>query len=229
MLIKKKSLGIIFSCIISFVIVSNLLSKADNNFETELKNAGYSLNDVKDSEQVIIVNSSNKSFYYYEYSNNAWSFSGGFTEGSGNKLYVGKGGVGTASEGSSITPKGVFGLGIAFGKDTSEFTKIDYRVLNSNCYWVDDSDSIFYNKWVESSTIFWNSAEHLNDYVNGAYKYAIFIEYNVNPVRKGEGSAFFLHCSTGSSTQGCVAIPENYMVSVLKWLDDSKNPKIVIS
>lgn len=40
-----------------------------------------------------------------------------------------------------------------------------------------------------------------------------------------KGSAIFLHCSSGA-TSGCIAIPENYMISVLQNL--TVNAKIII-
>lgn len=105
--------------------------------------------------------------------------------------------------------------------------KVEYRQYNNNCYWVDDSDSPLYNQWVESNNITWKSAEHLSDYPT-AYKYAVVINYNMNPVVSGKGSAIFLHCMTGSYTAGCVAIPETDMSFILNKLDSEKNPIILI-
>lgn len=80
----------------------------------------------------------------------------------------------------------------------------------------------------ERDSITWNSAEHLMDYPQ-AYKYAIVINYNMSPVISGKGSAIFLHCMTGSYTAGCIAIPEDDMLYILKHLDSSKKPIIVIN
>ena len=105
--------------------------------------------------------------------------------------------------------------------------QIEYRQINENCYWVDDSESTLYNQWVESMDITWNSAEHLSDYPI-AYKYAVVINYNMNPAVPYKGSAIFMHCMTGSYTAGCVAIPENDMLYTMKWLDSASNPIIII-
>ncbi len=104
---------------------------------------------------------------------------------------------------------------------------VEYRQINNNCYWVDDPESPLYNQWTESDTVTWNSAEHLSDYPL-AYKYAVVINYNMNPIVPNKGSAIFLHCMTGSYTAGCVAVPEYDMLYILKWLDSSKNPIIII-
>lgn len=104
---------------------------------------------------------------------------------------------------------------------------MEYRQINTNCYWVDDSESPLYNQWAESDTVTWNSAEHLSDYPL-AYKYAVVINYNMNPIIPNKGSAIFLHCMTGSYTAGCIAVPEIDMLYILKWLDSAKNPIIII-
>ena len=142
---------------------------------------------------------------------------------------VGKNGVSeNSAEGDYCTPKGIFSLGFAFGTQSMNGLKVEYRQINDYCYWIDDSLSPLYNQWVESSNITWNSAEHLIDYPV-AYKYSVVINYNMNPVKPYKGSAIFLHCMTGNYTAGCVAVPENDMLIILKWLDISKKPIIIIN
>ena len=141
---------------------------------------------------------------------------------------VGKNGVSEKSrEGDNCTPKGSFSLGFAFGTEKINGLSMEYRQINTNCYWVDDFESPLYNQWIESSDITWNSAEHLSDYPI-AYKYAVVINYNMNPIIPNKGSAIFLHCMTGSYTAGCIAVPESDMLYILKWLDLDKNPIIII-
>ncbi len=130
-------------------------------------------------------------------------------------------------EGDSCTPKGTYALGFAFGTQLIDDLSIEYRQINSDCYWVDAPESDYYNQWVESKTTTWNSAEHLSDYPQ-AYKYAVVIEYNTEPVIPYKGSAIFLHCMTGNYTAGCVAVPEEDMLYILKCLDSSKKPIITI-
>lgn len=159
---------------------------------------------------------------FYEKNNDIWNC---LLE---TKGYVGKNGVSSNScEGDYCTPQGIYPLGFAFGIPPMNSLAIEYRQINGNCYWVDDSESPLYNQWVESSNITWNSAEHLIDYPQ-VYKYAVVINYNMSPVIAGKGSAIFLHCMSGSYTVGCVAVPENDMLYILKHLDSSKNPIIII-
>ena len=141
---------------------------------------------------------------------------------------VGKNGVSNKSrEGDMCTPEGIYSLGFAFGIQPVNDLNVEYRQINDNCYWIDDPFSPLYNQWVESSDVFWNSAEHMIDYPQ-AYKYAVVIEYNTDPVISGKGSAIFLHCMTGNYTAGCVAVPENDMLYMLKHLNQDMDPMIII-
>nr|WP_295092146.1 L,D-transpeptidase family protein [Ruminococcus sp.] len=159
----------------------------------------------------------------YEKKNSSWNC---LIETNG---IVGKNGVSdNCHEGDYCTPKGIFSLGFAFGIQPMNNLNIEYRQININCYWIDDPLSQLYNQWVESNNITWNSAEHLIEY-SDAYKYSVVINYNMNPVQAYKGSAFFIHCMTGTYTAGCVAVPEKDMLKILEWLDSSKNPIIMIN
>jgi L,D-peptidoglycan transpeptidase YkuD (ErfK/YbiS/YcfS/YnhG family) len=56
----------------------------------------------------------------------------------------------------------------------------------------------------------------------------VVINYNTDPVVKGAGSGFFLHVSFGAPTEGCVAIPENELDQVMRWLNPADRPVISI-
>lgn len=142
--------------------------------------------------------------------------------------YVGKNGVtDNKVEGDYCTPSGLYTLGFGFGTEAID-TKIEYRIINSDCYWIDDVNSEYYNQWIESDRITWTSAEHMIDYPD-SYHYGIVINYNISPIVPGKGSAIFLHCSNGGYTAGCVAIPENEMTNLLHWIDPTSAPIILIS
>ncbi len=133
--------------------------------------------------------------------------------------YVGRNGITSSkAEGDGKTPSGVYTLGQAFGVASDPGCTRSYLKVNSNYYWVDDSTSRYYNQLVDASQtgIAWNSAEHLIDYTN-AYRYAIAIDYNTS-CTPYKGSAIFLHCSTGGSTSGCVAVSESTMIRILQSL-----------
>ena len=64
-------------------------------------------------------------------------------------------------------------------------------------------------------------------YNRPAYNYGAVIAYNAART-PGLGSAIFLHVSTGGATAGCVALPQGQLLEVLRWLDPSQQPRIII-
>ncbi len=143
--------------------------------------------------------------------------------------HVGRNGIALEkTEGDGCTPSGFYRLGHAFGCKPKPDTKMPYRTVTANSYWVDDPESVHYNTWVESSVNRdWSSAEHLWAYQE-SYAYAVVIEYNtVNPLPL-KGSAVFLHCGT-KPTAGCIAVSEADILALLRWLDPAKTPGILIT
>jgi L,D-peptidoglycan transpeptidase YkuD (ErfK/YbiS/YcfS/YnhG family) len=143
---------------------------------------------------------------------------------------VGAQGVGQASEDRSRTPAGTFTLTEAFGRAANPGTRLPYRVINGNDYWVSDRTSPLYNQFQEcSGTCPFTTAagEHLVD-AGSSYDYAAVIDYNRRPAVPGAGSAFFLHVTNGAATAGCVAIPRTSLVAILGWLNPAARPLISI-
>ncbi len=140
--------------------------------------------------------------------------------------FVGTAGVGQASENTTATPKGTYTLTQAFGVSPDPGSGLPYVQVDASYYWVDDPSSPYYNQFVSTKQVAknWNSAEHLVDSPS-AYAYAVAIDYNLDCV-PGAGSAFFLHCSTGAPTAGCVSVSKNDMIFILQHL--SENAYIVI-
>jgi len=92
--------------------------------------------------------------------------------------------------------------------------------------WDDDSSSANYNRWIDTrSEPAGASPEPMH--VPGVYDYGAVIAYNT--VRTpGLGSAIFLHVSSGGTTAGCVSLPTPELLSVLRWLEPSRSPRIVM-
>ena len=195
----------------------------DDSLESALNRYGFSCANLGNSQQLIFVESSGTSCTVSLYEKtDLWAKKVSYFG------IVGKNGVNQKSrEGDYCTPFGLYSLGFAFGMESFDGLNVEYRIINSNCYWVDDPESEYYNQWVETDTPVWNSAEHLSDYTN-SYRYGIVINYNMNPVVPGAGSAIFLHCATGDYTAGCVAVPEENMTDILRWVDSGKSPLIII-
>lgn len=203
-------------------------SNANDSFASLLSAGGITTDTLneRNTNQLIIVNSSGSSatVYFYEKTNNQWKNDSDLTASG----YVGSSGTtDSPSEGKSATPKGLYSVGDAFYQSDKPNTKLNSFKITENTYWVDDPDSKYYNMKVEgNSNKDWDSAEHMSEI--GSYKYGFVINYNMNPIKKGAGSAIFFHISHGSPTAGCVSVSEDKVLSYLSKLDKSKNPYILI-
>ena len=131
-------------------------------------------------------------------------------------------------EGDRKTPIGTFAFTSAFGIKSNPGSILVYKELDTHDYWVDDSSSRYYNQLVstKATPVGWNSAEHLMA-VNPCYNYSLALNYNEACV-PGMGSAIFLHGlhPTKTWTEGCVAIPEEYVMQLIRQAD--AETKIVI-
>lgn len=192
-----------------------------NNSSKSVENDSFvsGLPAAKTSNQLIVVksNGSSATVGLYTKKNGGWS-KDFLTSG-----YVGYNGVGRKrGEGDGITPRGTYGLLFAFGINGNPGTSLEYRRVSSSDYWVDDPHSSHYNEWVNEDRTKkdWKSAEKLSK-EKVAYKYAIAIDYN-----GGRGSAIFIHCNKRGATAGCVAMPQSYVIKLLKEVRPSC--KIVI-
>ncbi len=132
-------------------------------------------------------------------------------------------------EGDGKTPSGVYPLKLTFGYDESVQTKMPYRQTLPDDVWVDDPDSPDYNRWVKLKDTQAVSFERMRR-DDDLYKYGVIIEYNTDPVIRGNGSAIFLHVwkCAGMPTAGCVAVAEENMLKILKWLNPAAHPLMIL-
>ncbi|MBR2208509.1 MAG: L,D-transpeptidase family protein [Synergistaceae bacterium] len=184
-----------------------------------------SINAAEDAEQLVIVSGtkgSNANFYFYEKNSD-----GEWNEIISCPAYIGKKGWGKTREGDLKTPRGVFHFTMAFGINDDPGCEIGYTKVDETHYWVGDSNSEKYNQFVSTrdyKNFNQKDSEHIIDY-DLAYKYCLNISYNENGT-PGKGSAIFLHCYTKNKfTGGCVAIPEEKMIEVLRHV---KNNCVVV-
>lgn len=137
--------------------------------------------------------------------------------------------AGAKREGDGCTPTGRFALGPAFGYAPACDTRLDYRPVTADDYWIDDPQSPDYNHWVTGAKPTVSHEVLRRD--DGDYEYAVVIGYNANPIIAGHGSAIFLHVwgGPGQATAGCVAVSRGDMVKLLAWLDRAQSPVIVLN
>ncbi len=150
---------------------------------------------------------------------------------------VGKSGITVSpSETTTATPEGVFRLGFSFGLKKPD-TKLDFRTVTKDTYWVDDSGSKYYNMWRESTSgKDWSSAEGLySQFTKGSMRHCIVMEFNGNGltsdgVKAGGGSVIFFCGRAGelAATNGDIYIKDADMVEMLSYLDKDKNPVIAV-
>ncbi len=124
-------------------------------------------------------------------------------------------------EGDGKTPAGLFSFTQAFGMKSDPGAILPYQQITEHDYWVDDTDSPYYNTWVNSLEIPGDyRSEHLIDHTP-QYNYVLNIDYNPD-CTPGLGSAIFLHGYNGKGkTTGCIAISEKYMKILVKEVDSS--------
>lgn len=143
------------------------------------------------------------------------------------KAFVGKNGIDKECEGDKKTPTGFFGIQMVFGTNLQSAnicSSIICKEIGDNDYWSNGPDN--YNQWVTCNDSNKIQGEHLSEYKNKAYKYAIVLDYNKEGVW-GKGSAIFLHCFGDKNyTAGCISVAEKDMEIILMNL--TKDTKIWI-
>lgn len=135
-------------------------------------------------------------------------------------------------EGDGTTPAGVFTLGaLMYGNSANPGVRYRYRRLRCGDWWNEDPRSATYNSFQHvpcgtrppfrtTTPGLWESKR--------AYRHFAVIEFNMRPVVPGRGSGIFLHAQTGSSTNGCVSLPADRLVTTLRWLRPAAGPRIAI-
>ncbi|MEL7283299.1 MAG: L,D-transpeptidase family protein [Pseudomonadota bacterium] len=139
---------------------------------------------------------------------------------------LGRGGVIAAPqkrEGDGTSPLGKWRMKRVFYRPdriSRPDTELPVIPLTRNDGWCDDPDHPLYNRPV--SLPFEASHEQLwrEDHV---YDLIVELAHNDDPVVSSLGSAVFFHLSHNDfrPTAGCVAIPQDYMLSVLEQADSN--------
>jgi len=132
---------------------------------------------------------------------------------------IGRNGIGKTKEGDGKTPTGVYRFMFGFGNMSDPGCGLSYTQVDDSYYWVDDSDSAYYNQFVTTNEVTkdWDSAEHIAG-VKSSYNYVLALDYNVECM-PGKGSAIFMHCAPTSGA-GCIAVSEEMMVEIMKNVKD---------
>lgn len=142
----------------------------------------------------------------------------------------------TRRQGTNTTPAGTYPLTQAFGILADPGARLPYHRVGPDDWWVEDNNSRWYNTLRQASAGGFdtalpesdvNGSEHLIRHT-GQYDYAVVIDYNMHPAVRYRGAGIFLHVSDGYPTAGCVAVPRDTLVAILRWLDPGAHPRIAI-
>lgn len=218
--------------IMMFFSISNLLAQSKNNaFENALLIAENNKSQLENVGQLLVmynekIESFNAVLVALEKKENHWLVKQGpINAGIGKKGFAPQF---QKQEGDGKSPTGIFKLGKLFSYEKQGNTLLENQQTTKDDKWIDDVDSIDYNTHVIGATTAKSYENLLLN--NDVYKYCVVIEYNTNPIIKGKGSAIFFHLGIKKPyfTAGCVAIDEASMKSIISWLDQNKNPSIIM-
>jgi L,D-peptidoglycan transpeptidase YkuD (ErfK/YbiS/YcfS/YnhG family) len=124
-------------------------------------------------------------------------------------------------DGNMATPMGVFTLDFAFGTDPSPGGGLQYVQVGPDHWWDGDMKSPTYNTMQvcqKSQCPFdTNPSSGTENLQIPQYRHAVVMGVNKERV-PGNGGAFFLHSTDGGATAGCVAIDDDTLVDIIKWL-----------
>lgn len=223
--------GFLFLPVVLFFSI-NLQSQTNNStIENALLIAEHNKSNLENSEQLLVVYNYKPENYSavlvaLERKDRNWVVKDNPVEAG-----IGKNGFApplNKLEGDGKSPTGIFRLGKLFTYEKQVNTLMEYQQTTKDDKWIDDPNSQDYNTFIRGST---NAKSYENLLLKSdAYKYCMVIEYNMNPVIKGKGSAIFFHLGIKKPyfTAGCVAINENNMKLIVNWLDPKRNPTIIM-
>lgn len=135
-------------------------------------------------------------------------------------------------EGDGTTPTGLYAIGpIVYGNAPNPGAHAPYHRLVCGDWWDEDPTSREYNTFRHvrcgQQPPFGGDSEALWTETVVYPSFAV-IEYNMHPTVPYAGSAIFIHASTGAPTVGCVSLPLRDLDHLLKDLNWSLHPAVVM-
>ena len=218
--------------------VQQVVDVGDGSLEIERRAPGTSVSSV-DSQQVMVaarVSGTWGTWARYEWTGRAW-----VAVHEAAVTAFGVNGLKPAAQrldGDHTSPIGTFPMVYAFGTGNPG-TALDYRVVTSCSWWIEDPAVADYNRWRESCAVSGHTAavsERLMDYVTnttGQYRQAVVIGFNyTRPIRSGpgSGSGIFLHYTPAyGSTWGCIGLSSRTeLAAAMAWMNPQRHPVIVV-
>lgn len=131
-------------------------------------------------------------------------------------------------EGDKKTPKGTFSIGnLYYRKDKNQkpITNIPCIPIMKNMGWCDDpNDNQNYNKLIKIKKNIKSEKLYRKD---NKYDFLIPINYNTKKIKKGKGSAIFIHLTNNyKGTLGCIALKKKDFLILIKLINKKTKIKI---
>jgi zinc D-Ala-D-Ala dipeptidase len=139
----------------------------------------------------------------------------------------------TKREGDGRAPAGVFELErVHGGAGAKRLERFPYREMRAVMECVDDSQSRFYNRFIDAADVAevkrgWTRTETIRA-ANPMFRWLLEVKHNWEQ-RPGYGSCIWLHIwkAPGVPTSGCTAMDAEAMERLVHWLDARKRPLLV--
>jgi L,D-peptidoglycan transpeptidase YkuD (ErfK/YbiS/YcfS/YnhG family) len=130
----------------------------------------------------------------------------------------------------AATPIGSFTLTEAFGRLPNPGTHLPYFQTTPDDWWVSEPGPLYntHQRCAANCPFRRGSPNAQLYFVRPQYDLAVVIDFNRGPITPGAGSGIFLHVTVGRPTNGCVSIPQESLVPIMRWLDPTKHPRILI-
>tara|TARA_B100001758_G_C17923295_1_gene359659 strand:- start:38 stop:529 length:492 start_codon:yes stop_codon:yes gene_type:complete len=130
-------------------------------------------------------------------------------------------------EGDKKTPRGIYKLGpLYYRKDRNNKieTKLKKKPILKKYGWCDDINDKKYNQLIKIDKKIHHEKLYRKDY---KYDLLIPIEYNTKKIKKGKGSAIFIHLTKNyKKTAGCIAIKKKDFLILIKLIRKKTEIKI---
>jgi L,D-peptidoglycan transpeptidase YkuD (ErfK/YbiS/YcfS/YnhG family) len=131
-------------------------------------------------------------------------------------------------EGDFVTPKGKYKLiKIYYRADRIKKIRSPLKKIKikKNMGWCDDVNSKYYNKQIKINKKISHEKLYRKDNV---YDIVVVLNYNINPIIKGKGSAIFLHVAKKNykKTQGCIALKKSELLNLVSKIKKNTQVKI---
>lgn len=131
-------------------------------------------------------------------------------------------------------PAGLFAIGKVYTYDTAlpSGAQYPFHTITEADAWIDDPTNPLYNQHVVIDPAnpppwFEKQKMRLND---PPHRWLIEIRHNADPPVPNAGSAIFFHIQRGvdRTSAGCTVMPQEGILSILRWLRESKDPHYVL-